>query len=254
MNYKNFVCALFAVVFSFALCAETLMVPRFRAVKLVHDGVADEAFWKDAALIRGFQIFRKGEKSGAATEVRICADEKNIYLALRCEEPTGKITALQDTSVWGSDNADIFFASTTEGNEWVRQLTVGCNGKRYTEFIGEDQFFPVLKQEKDLWTAEIVIPWERMGAMDNDSLRFNMMRNRKAAGELSTWQNVWYGIDTDQYAVLKFFTPAAEVMHGPSKVALFLQETVLIGRLDFCRHQQMPLAAFSISFSSGDSP
>ncbi len=215
MNYQKIANVLLLMVFAFVLRADTVMVPRFRSVKLVHDGVADEDFWKEAALIRDFQIFRKGGRSGAATELRICADKKNIYLALRCEEPSGKISALQDSSVWGSDNADIFFASTAEGNEWVRQLTVGCNGKRYTEFIGEERFFPVLKLEKAQWTAEIVIPWAEMGALENGTLRFNMLRNRKAAGEISTWQNVWYGIDTDMFGTLKFFTPATEVMHGP---------------------------------------
>ncbi len=214
MMMKNFICLLLTLL-ACTLYAETVTVPRFQAVKLVHDGVASEEFWKDAALIKDFQVFRKGGKSGAATEVRICADRKNIYLALLCEEPFGKISALQDASVWGTDNVEIFFASTTEGREWVRQMVFGCNGKRYTEFIGEDQFFPVMKLEKNQWTAEVVIPWERLGAMENNRLRFNMLRNRKEASELSSWQNVWYGIDTDQYGTLVFCTPDTEVVHGP---------------------------------------
>ena len=212
---KKSICLLLTLL-ACALGAGTVFVPRFQEVKLVHDGIASEEFWKDAALIKDFQVFRKGGKSSAATELRICADKKNIYLALRCEEPSGKIIALQDSSVWGVDNVEIFFASGVEGRQgWLRQMVFGCNGKRYTEFIGEDQFFPVMKQEKNLWTAEVVIPWERLGTIENDTLRFNLLRNRKAVSELSSWQNVWYSIDADLYGTLVFRTPETEVIHGP---------------------------------------
>ena len=116
------------------------VIPDFGGkVRFTADGKADEDFWRKAGSITTFSNFyAKVPVTEKLTDVRICMDSENFYVAVLCEEPGDVNPGKAGGSCWSSDNVEIFVGSMGregEPDEWYRQIVVALHGSRYSEFI-----------------------------------------------------------------------------------------------------------------------
>ena len=175
---KYFVTVLFSALllsFSLASAEKSLKVPQLYGVRFTADGVPDEPFWKKAAVIDHLVRFRTTVQAEANTRILLCADQKNLYLALLCDEP-GKVSAA-GTSVWSGDRVEIFFGMTGK-NDWYRQMAIALNGLFYNEFIRQEDYQLKIRQQEKFWSAEIAIPLDKLGKFVDNSFGFNILRYR----------------------------------------------------------------------------
>ena len=205
----------------YAVCSLSLLcsgdevrIPQYQNVDLKLDGIPDELFWEKSGKITDFRKFRNPSGKTSGTIVRICMDNRNLYIGLICDEPKGVFPGNPNGSAWAGDNVEIFLASLKK-HDWYRQIVIGLNGKRYQEFISENQYQSVVHAEEKKWSAEIVVPLKWLGEFSSDSLLFNMLRYRKNAREFSSWQNIYWAHDADKFGHLIIFKPEENVIHGP---------------------------------------
>lgn len=204
------------------LCALSLSarqiaaVPRLNTADIRPDGVPDEAFWQKVPEIRNFMRYGKpGMKNTADTSVKICLDQQNLYLALLCDEPVKVVTGTPGTgSAWSADNVEIFLGSLA-GHDWSRQIVFGLNGQTYNESISGNDFQKTVKINDKSWSAEIIIPLNKLGNMPNGQLLFNMFRYRKAAREMQSLADLTWALEMDKFVTLQIYTPAENVVYGP---------------------------------------
>ncbi|MBE6359602.1 MAG: hypothetical protein E7057_10215 [Lentisphaerae bacterium] len=212
---KYFVTVLFsALLLSFSLAAaeKSLKVPQLYGVRFTADGVPDEPFWKKAAVIDHLVRFRTTVQAEANTRILLCADQKNLYLALLCDEP-GKVSAA-GTSVWSGDRVEIFFGMTGK-NDWYRQMAIALNGLFYNEFIRQEDYQLKIRQQEKFWSAEIAIPLDKLGKFVDNSFGFNILRYRTNIREAQSWSDLFWAHDVAKFGRLQLYTPAAEITHGP---------------------------------------
>ena len=214
---KKIILALFLVaIATISLQAEKIaIIPSFNEVKLKLDGIPNESFWKKVSPITSFQCYgKKDVKAAAETCVRICLDKKNLYMAIICDEPKEvSIGTKQSTSPWAADNIEIFFGSI-EGRDWFRQVVLALNGSNYYECIKKEDVRHAIKINKNSWSAELVISRDKLGTITNDTLLFNMFRNRYGK-EMQTISNLRWALEMEKYMTLKIKTPAKTVLYGP---------------------------------------
>ena len=205
-------CALFSTLM---LAAASAKIVKFTKVDITHDGIPDELFWSKAGTMGNFRVFKNFSRpAAAATTVKLCMDEQNIYLALICDEPDGVNTGNPDSNAWSGDNVEIFFASLA-GHDWLRQLVFGLNGKSYTEFADADQLLWKSFSGKNFWSAELIIPLAQLGKFGSNDLRFNLMRYRKNIKERQTLCDLPWAHDPAKFITLNVENSADEIIHGP---------------------------------------
>jgi len=191
-------------------------VPQFSEVKIKLDGIPDEKFWTRAAKFSHFKVFHKQEPAPGKTEFKICADKRNLYIALQCNEPKGVfVSPLKNGYPWSGDCVEIFFAGVSDDKDWYRQIVLGTNGDTYSEFIRKNEFSFSVKNKKKMWTAEVVVPLEHLGTLVDNSFRFNVLRKHLNAHQYSVWQDIFFGHDVWKFAKLTLFTPPEQCIHGP---------------------------------------
>lgn len=91
----------------------TVDVP-VRSSSITMDGALDEAAWQTATRLR-LDRTRMDELVTAATEFRICRDDKAIYIAATCHLPKGYIPRVPERGrdnalIWEFDGVEIFLA------------------------------------------------------------------------------------------------------------------------------------------------
>lgn len=164
------------------------------------DGRLDEAVWADAPEYRDFVQLKKKVPSSAETCVKLLADRENLYIGVVCREPLQVRDNIKDNgmSIWNGDVVEIFFGPKN-GGRILSQFAIGAGGGRYaTRGKGEirryDQWEAKTVRTADGWQAEIKIPFQELGwkgpVENGDSIAFNVCRQRKQPGELSTWSPV----------------------------------------------------------------
>ena len=206
-----------ALVAVMPLCAQKIAaIPRLNKVDIKLDGSPDEAFWQKVPEIRDFMRYgNPGVKITADTSVRICLDKENLYFALTCDEPVKVTTGTPGTgSAWSADGVEIFFGSL-DGHDWLRQIVFALNDVGYYEFIREHEFKKAVKFTDKAWSAEMIIPLDKLGNMPGDKLMFNMFRHRVAAREMQTIADLQWANEMDKYMTLHIYTPADTVIYGP---------------------------------------
>lgn len=179
------------------------------------DGIPNEPFWKKAGVIKDFQRFRRPETPlTASTQVLMCLDKENIYVALICQEPAKIISDLKIPSLWSEDHVDMIFSSI-DGEDWFRQIAFSLDGRSYEEFIKKTQYRKAVHRGKGQWSAEVVIPRSCFGTFSKHSLRFNVLRKRTQAKETHTWAPVYWALEPHNQGILHLYDLADEITHGP---------------------------------------
>ena len=187
-----------------------------RPLEIKLDGVPNEAFWQKAGKITKFHKFRHHNVPvTASTEVRVCLDDNNVYLAFICQEPLKIVTGTAESSLWGIDHLDMLFSSI-EDKDWFRQIAFALNGKSYEEFVTREDYKKAVHIGKNFWSAELVVSRRALGDFNEKSLRFNVLRKRTEAKETQSWGKVVsWALEPQNLGIFHLKTLPGEVTHGP---------------------------------------
>jgi len=188
------------------------------------DGVLDDACWKNAALLTGFVVTPSNHVRPYTNEVRLCYDDANLYLGVRCGEPhPERIAAAVDedgvVAIWQDDCVEVHIQVDSEkvfvlyegktpykGRPTWAQLITNTLSKRFSQLMCErrpgntrnaptdwnDAWRAQARLGKDAWFTEIAIPWEKLQIKPEPgkSFRMNVSRNKPNAPE--SWNTAAY--------------------------------------------------------------
>ncbi|MFK8164312.1 MAG: DUF5916 domain-containing protein, partial [Lewinella sp.] len=165
------------------------------------DGLQEEAAWSKAEVAKGFQMQSPldGVPATQATEVKILADDRFIYLSAVCYDTNGLVT--QTLKRDQPDNSDLFIF-------WVDPIGEQTNGYGFavtawngqTEGLVSDgdvdtswdqKWFSATTRGEGKWTVEMAIPLKSIRyKQDQLNWRFNLARIDPGANETSVWSPV----------------------------------------------------------------
>jgi len=193
------------------LIRRTARIPRLEPgdQSPVIDGLLTDSAWRKAAALEPF-IPLYGLPPGSVT-VRTVAwivrDDKNLYVAVRCEEPN--IAALhiagneRDSAVWEGDTVSLFIAPGPNRERYYHMI-VNPNNVRWDGIHDKDKavnssWNPRYESATHLdpsagyWAIEIALPWSAMkmkAPKPGMQVFGNLCRRRSAPAELSTWSQI----------------------------------------------------------------
>ncbi len=188
----------------FFLCGTSLYADKINAYHVVQtkerpvlDGKLSDTCWEKVPSASGFVKFQGSSQAVPQTAFKVLYDDKNLYLAVTCEEPeTGKLLKNQkdhESAVYADDCIEIFIG---KGNEDYLHLIFNPAETRYeasgSQGIKEDFPWSVKTNiGKNCWQAEVEIPFTSIhkSLKPNDMLRINIGRERHAGKQLivSSW-------------------------------------------------------------------
>ncbi len=130
------------------------------------------------------------------TSVRVCRDDKNLYVGFECREPAiAQVPLLKQPlkGVWSEENVQVWI-SPRENDLFL--LAVDPNGSRYEKSLHEGvQWSPAwdVKTARTVegWVAEMAIPIASLGVKEfpqDESWRINFCRDIAATGERCSWE------------------------------------------------------------------
>ena len=131
-----------------------------------------------------------------ATSVRICRDDKNLYVGFECREPAiAQVPLLKQPlkGVWSEENVQVWI-SPRDKDYFL--LAVDPNGSRYEKSLREGtQWSPSwdvkTSRTGEGWVAEMAIPIASLGVKEfpqDASWRINFCRDIAATGERCSWE------------------------------------------------------------------
>jgi len=182
-------------------------VPGTAGRQAVIDGDLTDGLWIAAVHLDPFVgVF--GTKPGelkARTDARLAWDADHLYVAVECDEPTGKLEIVgqrRDDSVWMGDSLDLFVTAEQSGSPYYHFILSPKNVQWDARFdlTNEMSWDPAWQSATKIgekwWRAEMAIPWAALKIQPRPglTLRFNLCRQRRAqGGELSSWSQVLTG-------------------------------------------------------------
>lgn len=172
------------------------------------DGRLDDAEWKTAGRMGPFEKYQNpGIPATHQTEVLYCHDQENLYIGIRCHEPTmAKLVSKEretDGDVFADDSLEIFIDSDNDEFTFY-QLCFNADGSRFdmecagAYNYGESIFAVsydkkkvrnkewngawkvVTSRQADRWEAEVVLPFKTVGR-NSDLWGWSVGRNRRTA-------------------------------------------------------------------------
>ncbi len=175
----------------------------------VIDGKLDDAVWKATEPLDGFvpNLGSGRTKPSVATHAWVVYDDRHLYVAFLCEEPTPQqmrvIGEKRDDEIWRGDCVEVFvsrgevpqpywhFIVNPKGVQWDSTSADGGDDPR---FDAGWQSAVVIGEKA--WTVEIAIPWDAVGGAPKggEKRQANLCRHRRAGDtDLSTWSQVVSG-------------------------------------------------------------
>ena len=181
-------------------CKKTRIAP-------VIDGKIDDPCWDKAESVNDFVVLEKGTLTEVNTKLTTLYDEKNFYMAFRCQWPKAgpiksKITK-RDGEVWNDDNVEIFIDHNPADNSYL-QLGVNSLGTIFDQInmtgpsSWDGKWKVAATEDETGWSVEIAleiasasIPAPKSGTV----WRFNACRNCTGDlfNEYSSWSFCQYG-------------------------------------------------------------
>ena len=177
--------------------------------------IREESFrQKAAAVFPGLNFTDDSPIVTAKTEIRLITDRKNLYIGVFCDEPLRIDPAGAQENPWQGDCIEVFLARRDRPS-WYRHLIVGANGCRASLMVHESQWSAETARQENSWNAVLTVPFSALGPLDGD-LGFNVVRTRKAAGELITWQPVGKKVlSPEKYGAVIFEGSPSGLFHAP---------------------------------------
>jgi len=172
-------------------------IPRLKVPPKL-DGVVNENEWAGSASLDDFMVPASTNRAVPATKCRIGFDDRNLYIAFRCEvvpgtAPQAKIKK-HDGSVWSDDSIE-FFIWPDGAKSFYAQLVANSIGTRFDQkcFFDPVRYYKTdadgiswnpswataTAREKDAWTMEMAISWKSLDIEPKGikGFRLNICRN-----------------------------------------------------------------------------
>jgi hypothetical protein len=152
----------------------------------VIDGKLDDEVWENATFTYLYDFLASTKearvKADPATTFAISADDKQLYVAFRCQDTNvsklRKNVTTRDGKIWNGDNVEIFLNFDRPGHTF-RRVMLGASGAvfdaAYLQYgLKEHRWFDIkglagaTNIQTDHWTGEIAIPFAGL-AMKSDA-------------------------------------------------------------------------------------
>jgi concanavalin A-like lectin/glucanase superfamily protein/cellulose/xylan binding protein with CBM9 domain len=145
------------------------------------DGKLDDAVWKQANFFGDFVYFYKGKTASPQTEIAISAGKDRVYFAIRCFEPNiSKLVAPKrhpGDMAFNDDLVEIFIDPDTSGDHYIhlaltagnfqfQQVATHFGTRKRSDF--NMTWDSAVNIGKNVWTAEIVIPYSELMVKPNN--------------------------------------------------------------------------------------
>ncbi|MEM7201638.1 MAG: DUF5916 domain-containing protein [Planctomycetota bacterium] len=173
-----------------------------KAEKLTVDGRLDEAAWQTAHKIDRLTAIEpvQGAEPAVGTEVRVLADQKNLYIGVRCYDDPDQLSAFavaRDASLRSEDHVKIVLGPVADGRTGY-VLAVNPRGARYDALVanrGESEnpdwngaWEARTNIDTDGWTLEVRVPVAILVFNGkSDRWQFNVERRVQRLLERSRW-------------------------------------------------------------------
>jgi sialate O-acetylesterase len=174
-----------------APCVATKTPPRL-------DGKLDDTAWQAMKPLSAFRVLEQFRYSDYATDVRLCYDSDNLYLAIRCHEPELETVVAavtdRDGPVYMDDSVEVFLDTDLDAETYF-QYVVNPNGVWY-DGLGRNGAWNgpcnvVSGREPNAWVIEMAVPWSTLEVdppKAGKSIGFQVARTRaQSPVEISQW-------------------------------------------------------------------
>jgi hypothetical protein len=168
------------------------------------DGELNEPDWQKAPSLGPFLLLRDHNPATQQTDVRVGYDDDNLYLGITAweAEMTGvlatydNVPQTHDAPVYQDDSLEVMIVppGQTPWHFALNPLSAHLEARGWTPAGDDKRFNPewrvVTSRHSNRWIAEIAIPFRSLapeGPFGGPQWRFNVGRNEKPQGELSTW-------------------------------------------------------------------
>ena len=205
---------LFLFLLSFDLLSQPSVKAVFTDVAPHLDGFVNEDVWISATSVSDFYQREPvpGDPVSQPTEFLFLFDHNNIYVAIRCNDEPGGITAKElarDVSLGEDDRIQVIFDTFLDGRNgyWfqigprgsIGDGLVSENGKTFNK-SWDGLWNGKAKITDTGWEAEMVIPFKTMGfKKGNDTWGLKLIRYIKRKSEMSTWPET--SLNGEKFAV-----------------------------------------------------
>ena len=168
------------------------------------DGRLDDAAWQGEPQIRELRMAfpHEGREPSRPTQVWLRADDRALYIAVRCYDDPERITAkllTQDADMTADDRINVMLDPFhDQRNAYFFQINpLGTRGEALsgTDFQNyrpewDTIWYGDARIDDRGWTAELMIPFQSLPLdPDSDTWGFDFERNLTALGERNRWAN-----------------------------------------------------------------
>ncbi len=184
-------------------------IPIYKATEpIVLDGELQEATWKQAEIMGGFNQYTPIDSLSALaeTEMRITYDNDNLYVSAKCSSSGSNfiVQSLRRDFGFGSiDNISFLFDTFGDKtNAYLfgmnpygarREAWISNGGKTSDAFDSswDNKWYGESKQYENYWICELAIPFKILRFKKGSTkFRFNAYRNDTQNNEISVWTDM----------------------------------------------------------------
>ncbi len=178
------------------------------------DGKLDDAVWQQADFFSDFVYFNQGKTAAPQTEFAISAGKDKVYFAIRCFEPNiKKLVAPRHQAgdmASSDDSIELFIDPDISGDHYI-QLALTAGNFQFqqlaTQFGNNKRADFRLKWQsavnigKNVWTAEIAIPYSELMVKPNSSGSWylNVCRTNQTVEDKKKKWSTWGALKPDEY-------------------------------------------------------
>jgi len=205
------------------------------------DGKPAEKAWQEANSAQGFWMHspRDDRAETFKTEIKICADQKHLYILAICQDPNPPVltSRKRDANFWDQDGIAIIldpidkqtngylFGTTAAGIQTEGLL---LNGGRSTDKNWDTEWSVNTLQAKDHWVAEIAIPLEVLRfSKGNRDWGINFIRIEMSDNSTHSWVPIPRNINKTNLAftgLLRWDNPPKNTNKGKSLIPYLTQQ------------------------------
>jgi hypothetical protein len=198
--------------------ARTVRCPRAAKPPTI-DGKLDDEAWRKCEPTGGFTVPLTYRPAEQPTEVRMCWDDRALYVAFRCTEPepggvVGTADKRDDNRIWKDDHVEVVL-DTAHDRKCYRRIAVNVNGQvwdaecmndsvedtsvlsqdmldwhRYVNAAWNGAVTAAAGRDDKAWTLEMEIRWDSLGAQaprPGQKMGLQLRRTRGKSGEPGEW-------------------------------------------------------------------
>lgn len=188
-----------------AFAVPELTAPRGEAP--VIDGELDDPCWQGAAVARDFVLLGTGTPATQRTEVWVLFDDEHLFLGFTCQEDRleeVKFAVTQrDGAVYEDDCVEVFLSPYPGAQPYYHFVANILGTQRDdvgTEADWNAEWTVKTSHAADRWFAEVAVPFGELSIPGDapEAWAFNLAREERPHGELSTWSPCQSGFHEPQ--------------------------------------------------------